>query len=129
MELEAEAKRYRARAKQLLDWAEDFEQRARILGMKRAASEEPSSAPVRDWRGVRRATALHEYMRAYPAGVRVQISEVVKALVAGGCDVAGKQRPGETSSEKEAERNLFISAAQSRGALNYDRKTREIWRT
>lgn len=108
----------------LLRQAEDLRERAR--GLTGNYSAEGVS---RNWRGIDRATAFRQYMMDVPIGQRVQVADVVKALRDGGCDVTGKARPGKTNSQKEAERNILITAHQNGGRIGYDKKTREIWRT
>jgi hypothetical protein len=124
--LEASAKEAREKAAFWVRQADELDRKAALL--RAHMSQEPLSARISDWSKVDRATAMHEYMRQFPKGKKVRISEVVAALTKGGCDVAGKFRPGSNDYEKEAQRNLFISASRNAPTYGYDKKTREIWR-
>lgn len=107
--------------------AEELRNKAALL---KVAMPQASAGAVRigDWSKVDRATAMHEYLRQFPKGKKVRISDVVAALTQGGCDVAGKHRPDQKDYQKEAERNLFITASRNQDLYEYDKKAREIWR-
>lgn len=120
----------RAKSQQFAREAEDLERRAKSLRKSFPAPEQfvTGSPRVSDWSKVDRATAMHEYMRQFPIGHRVKIADVVAALTQGGCDVAGKFRPDQKDYQKEAERNLFITASRNDDIYEYSTQTREIWR-
>jgi hypothetical protein len=60
------------------------------MDVQQTADRNNGRASVSDWAKVDRADAMHEYMRQFPVGQRVKISEVVAALTRGGVNVAGK---------------------------------------
>lgn len=122
------AAEHRAKAEEYNRKADDLERRARQLRQPNSSNPAPTHARIGNWVNTDRATAMHEFMRQFPIGYRVQISAVAQALVEGGCDISGKLRPGATNPQKEAERNLFITAGQNKDKYKYDTGTREVWR-
>jgi hypothetical protein len=98
------------------------------LAIPQAHSSPDGQAKISDWSRVDRATAMSEFLRQYPVSKKIKIADVVAALTKGGCDVAGKFRPGSTDYQREGERNLFIAASRNGDIYGYDKKAREIWR-
>jgi hypothetical protein len=87
-------------------------------------------ATVDDWSNTEPADAMHDYMRQFPIGYRVKVSQIVTDLERGGCKVAGKLRAkSDKTPQVAAERRLFQTAAQNERMYDYDsEETREIWR-
>jgi hypothetical protein len=110
--------------------AQELYRRARNLRMdvRENAGANDGRGTVSDWTKAKRADAMHDYLRQFPIGQRVKISEVVAALTRGGVNVAGNFRPDQRNYQKEAERNLFITASRNDEIYEYDKKAREIWR-
>jgi hypothetical protein len=123
------AEKCRKESARQLAMAEDLERRARDLALPSAPTTSAAEGAdmVRDWRDVKKAQAMHEFMRQFPIGQRVKIADVVKALKQGGCKVVDGLRKGWTE-QQNAEGNLFISAHAKPKVYGYSRKTRDVWR-
>ena len=126
-----QAEEYRRDAARKTEIAEELERRARELAVRSPSTSlntPRAEAAIRDWRNAKRSTALHDYMRSLPMGKHVPVAEVVSALRSGGCkNVEGKPRPGKTTPQMEAERNVLIAVTRSK-ELEHSEETREIWR-
>lgn len=130
--LETASAKYRKEAQALIEKAEHLERKAQCLRVESPQIQEtgPQAPKIDDWSGVDRATAMHQYMRNFGKGKKIKVADIVAALTQGGCNVGGKFRPEQTSYQKEAERNLFITASRNEDIYGRDKSknSREIWR-
>lgn len=130
--LEEAALEARQEAEKWMQEAQLLEDRAHLLRSNTGSKptlDGKFTPVINNWRNVKPAVALKEYMRQFPVGHKILVTEIVKDLERGGCVIYNKVRPGKVTPQIEKERNLFIAVTRNKEVIMGSPKTtREIWR-